>query len=607
VTASAYPPIKDYALIGDCGSAALVSRSGSIDWLCWPRFDSPSLFGALLDREQGGFFRIAPAADDYRTERRYVEQTNVLETTFHTEDGTLRLTDTMPVAEHRAYKDDLWPTHEVLRRVECTEGTVTVEVTLAPRPDYGRRRADFEQRGELGFFHQRGKRVLVVRSEVPLEPSEDDSVLAARVPLGEGERRFLSLAYDEGEAAVLPLLGNHAEARLKQTASYWRTWAGRCQYDGPYAEAVTRSILTLKLMTFAASGALIAAPTTSLPEVPGGEKNYDYRYCWLRDAAFTLRVFFALGYNREGKAFFEWLLQATQHTFPDLNVLYTVYGSTEAPEKELDHLEGYDGARPVRIGNQAKGQYQLDMYGELVSAGYEFALHTDDPFDRYQHKRMRQLGEAICNHWQDADNGIWELRGEDKHRTYSKAMCWVGLERLRWLADENDLDDKLDVERFAAVQEEIRADIEENGFSEKQDTYMATYEHDRLDASLLLLVVYEYIDATAPRMKATYESVADALDADGGLLYRFPGEDGGEPEEGAFGICSFWVVEYLAKADRLDEARERFEQVLGHANDVGLFSEEIDPSSGAFLGNFPQAFTHVGLIKAALALKDASS
>jgi GH15 family glucan-1,4-alpha-glucosidase len=610
--ASSYPPIEDYAIIGDCGSAALVSKDGCIDWLCWPRFDSPSVFGALLDREQGGCFRIGPAAEDSRVARRYLDDTNVLETTFYTESGVFRLTDAMPVAEAQAYRDDLWPMHEVLRRVECVEGAVEVEITCAPRLDYGRREPNLQQRGNLGFFYQRGRHVLVVRSEAELERSDEGGVLSARVRLEKGERRFLSLAYDEGEPAVLPLLGSHAEERLQQTARYWRAWAGRCQYDGPYEEAVVRSILTLKLMTFAASGALIAAPTTSLPEVPGGEKNYDYRYCWLRDAAFTLRVFFALGYEREGHAFFEWLLQATQRTFPDLNVLYTIYGSPEAPEVELDHLDGYGGARPVRIGNQARGQYQLDVYGEIVSAAYEFALHVEEGFDRSQRKRLRRLGEAICDRWTDADNGIWELRGDWKHRTYSKAMCWVGLERLRRLAEAGHLTGgKLDTERFADVQEQIRREIEERGFSEATGSYMATYQHDRLDASLLLLVVYEYTGATDDRMAATYERVEEHLGTDGGLLYRFPGEGengecGAPPEEGAFGICSFWAVEYLAKAGRTSEARERFEQVCACANDVGLFPEEIDPDSGAFLGNFPQAFTHVGLIKAALALQDAA-
>ena len=607
-----YPPIEDYALIGDCGSAALVSKGGAIDWLCWPRFDSPSVFGALLDRQKGGSFCIAPAGDVRRVERRYVGPTNVLETTFHTAGGgTLRLTDAMPVAEHKAYENTLWPEHELLRRIECVEGTVDVQVTCAPRPGYGRRPPRLEPRGKLGFFYQHGRHVLVVRSEVELEHTSGGAALSARVRLGSGERRFLSLAYDEGEPAVLPLLGACAEERLKQSADYWRGWAARCQYEGPYEAAVTRSILTLKLMTFAASGALVAAPTTSLPEIIGGEKNYDYRYCWLRDAAFTLRVFFALGYEQEGHAFFAWLLQATRRTFPKLNVLYSVYGGSEIPEKELDHLDGYKGSRPVRVGNQAAGQFQLDMYGELISAGYEFALHSDGGLDRRQQERLRELGEAICERWQQADNGIWELRSGRRHRTYSKAMCWVGLERLRWLAREGHLtDDRLPAERFARVQEEIRRDIEENGFSEETGSYMATYEHERLDASLLLLVVYGYADPNAKRMKATYERVEEALGAPGGLLYRFPGEDengayGGAPEEGAFGICSFWAVEYLAMAGRTGEAHERFEQICARANDVGLFSEEIDPESGGFRGNFPQAFTHVGLIKAALALSDA--
>ena len=605
-TCRSYRPIEDYALIGDCGSAALVSKGGAIDWLCWPRFDSPSVFGALLDREKGGCFRIAPATGDYRVERRYRERTNVLETTFHTERGTLCLTDAMPVDEQEAYKNTFWPEHEVLRRLECTEGSVEVDITCAPRPGYGRHRPRPEERGALGFFYQHGEHVMVVRSEVPLEET-GGGVLAGRVLLGSGERRFLALAYDEGEPAVLPLLGDHAEKRLQRTLAYWRGWAGRCQYDGPHEEAVVRSALTLKLMTFAASGALVASPTASLPEVIGGEKNFDYRYCWLRDASFTLRAFFALGYEGEGEAFFQWLLQATRRTFPDLNVLYTVYGAAEAPERTLGHLEGYRGSRPVRVGNQAGEQFQLDVYGELISAGFEFARRSEGGLDRLQRKRLRQLGEAICDRWQRKDNGLWELRSERRHHTYSKAMCWVGLERLRQLASEGLLDDMLPTGRLADVQDEIRESIEESAFDEAAGSYTATYENDHLDANLLLLAVYGYADASSGRMQATYERIEDELGASGGLLYRFPGNDGGAPKEGAFGICSFWAVEHLAKAGRLREAKARFEQVLSHRNDVGLFPEEINPENGAFLGNFPQAFTHVGLINAAMTLAEADS
>lgn len=538
-------------------------------------------------------------------ERRYTEQTNVLETTFHTEEGTLRLTDAMPVAEHEAYEDELWPEHEVLRRIECTEGAVEVEITCAPRPGYGRRDPRLEPRGKLGFFYQHREHVLVVRSEVPLAESDGEEVLSGRVRLDEGERRFLALAYDVGEPAVLPLLGDHAQARLEQSERYWRNWAGRCQYEGPHADAVVRSALTLKLMTFAASGALVAAPTTSLPEVIGGKKNYDYRYCWLRDASFTLRALFALGYDREGQSFFEWILQATRRTFPELNVLYTVYGTARAPEKTLDHLEGYRGSRPIHVGNQAEGQLQLDMYGELIAAGFEYAHRSEGGLDRTHRKRLRQLGEALCDRWQKKDNGLWELRSNRKHRTYSKAMCWVGLERLRQLHDQDLLDGKLPADRFARVQDQIRDDIEKNGFSPEQGTYTATYEDDRLDANLLLLAVYGYTDPSSERMQATYERVEEQLGAGGALLYRFLSDDGEAPKEGAFGICSFWAVEYLAKAGRLREAKEHFARMLAHANDVGLFSEEIDPESGAFLGNFPQAFTHVGLINAAMALADA--
>jgi GH15 family glucan-1,4-alpha-glucosidase len=598
------PPIEDYALIGDCGSAALVSRDGSIDWLCWPRFDSPSVFGALLDADEGGSFQVRPTSD-FEVERCYLEETNVLETTFHAENGVLRLTDLMPVAEDQAYDRKLWPEHEVLRRVECVEGEVTVQITCAPRFEYGRVAPRLDRRGELGFFYTHGEDVLVLRSAVPLECSggDDDSVLRGRATLREGERRYVALAYDQKEPAVLPLLGDHAGERVERSVRYWRGWAGRCQYDGPYRDAVMRSVLTLKLMTYSISGAIVAAPTSSVPEVIGGSLNWDYRYCWLRDAAFTLRVLFQLGYKREGEAFLSWLLQATRRTFPDLKVFYDVHGNTDVEEQKLDFLDGYKGSRPVRLGNGAISQFQLDVYGEIIGAAYE-AVRRDADLDAHERNMLRKLGEAVCDRWQEKDNGIWEVRGERCHRTYSKAACWVALDRLLQLREENILGG-LPTERFNKVKREIRQTIEEKGFSEKRNSYVAAFSEERLDAALLLLSVYGYADASADRMQATYERIDEDLGTDG-LLYRYLDDDGGTPDEGTFGICSFWAVEHLAKAGRLDEARERFEHVLEHANDVGLYAEEIDAETGALLGNFPQAFTHVGLVSAALTLKEAA-
>jgi GH15 family glucan-1,4-alpha-glucosidase len=599
---SAYAPIEDYALIGDCASAALVGRNGSIDWLCWPRFDSPSIFARLLDAGDGGHFQVRPVAD-FSVERRYLPDTNVLETTFTTERGVLRLTDLMPVAEREAYRRELWPEHEILRRVECVAGTVEVDVYCDPRLDYARIDPALDDRGPHGVFYNHEGAVLIVRSELPLVLARGRGALHGQVLLREGDRHFLSLTYDEGEPAVLPLLGEHAETKIERSVAFWRDWASRCEYDGPYRDAVVRSALTLKLMTFAPSGAIIAAPTTSLPEAIGGTRNWDYRYCWLRDAALTLRALYELGYEEEGRAFFSWLLHATRLTAPSLSVLYDVYGNAHVEERTLDHLEGYRGSSPVRIGNGAHDQLQLDTYGELISAAYEF-VRREQRLDSWHARLLRTLGDEVCERWREPDEGIWEVRSGRHHHTFSKAMCWVALERLVRLHEADYL--SVPVDRYRETARTIRTAVEERGYNDEMESYVATFDGDRLDASLLLLPMYGYVEATAPRMRSTFARIHDELGQDG-LLYRYPHgtDDGFSSREGAFGICSFWDEELFARLGRVEEARANLDRTLSYANDLGLFAEEIDPDTGAFLGNFPQAFTHVGLINAALALETA--
>ena len=597
-----YAPIEDYALIGDCASAALVGNHGSIDWLCWPRFDSPSIFAALLDADEGGCFQIRPV-EDFTVERRYLPDTNVLETTFTTDTGVLRLTDLMPVAERPAYRRELWPEHEILRRVECVEGTVEISFICDPRIEYARIDPPLEDRGPHGFFYNHGEAVLIVRSELPLTRSRGRGALYGQQTLHEGDRHFLSLTYDEGEPAVLPLLGDHAQRKLARTINYWRDWTDRCAYEGPYRDAVVRSALTLKLMTYAPSGAVVAAPTTSLPEALGGERNWDYRYCWLRDAALTLRALYELGYEEEGRAFFSWLLHTTRLTAPDLSVLYDVHGNANLEEQTLPHLEGYRQSLPVRIGNGAHDQLQHDTYGELISAAYEF-VQREEELDRWHARLLRSLGDEVCERWREPDEGIWEVRSGRYHHTFSKAMCCVALERLVALHEAGYL--RVDADRYRDEGEAIRAAVEEHGYNEAMDSYVATFGGDRVDASLLLLPFYGYTEATAPRMESTFACHHQELARDG-LLYRYPPgtDDGLSSEEGAFGICSFWDEELFARLGRLDEARENLDRTLAYANDLGLFAEEIDPDTGAFLGNFPQAFTHIGLINAALTLEKA--
>ncbi len=598
------PAIGDYAIIGDCRSAALVSRWGSIDWLCWPRFDSPSLFAALLDPERGGRFVVRPTGR-CTAERRYVEHTNVLETTFHAAGGVLRLTDLMPVASEAERRSTLMPDHQILRQLECVSGEVEVEVVCDPRPNYARSKPRLRRRGALGIYYEHRGRALILRADFPLALSGDRSDAVGKVTLRAGERRYVSLVGADGTPAALPPLGEEALRRLDQSVRWWRDWSDRCTYEGPYREAVVRSALTLKLMCFAPSGAVVAAPTTSLPEWLGGVRNWDYRYCWLRDASLTLQTLFDLGYRAEAEAFLSWLLHTTRLTLPELNIMYDVYGETRLRERELPHLAGFAGSRPVRIGNGARSQLQMDVYGEVLDAAYEF-ICRGGRLDRTTAGMLLALGETVCRRWREPDEGIWETRGGRRHHTYSKAMCWVALDRLLRLHEERHLE--APVERYRREAAGILADVEAKGFNQQLDSYVSEFGGDEVDASLLLLARYGYGDPAGPRMRGTYRRIRERLGADG-LLYRYrthAGGDGLPPGEGAFGICSFWAANCLALQGDLDAAAQTFEHVLGYANDVGLFAEEFDPRTGGALGNFPQAFTHVGLIDAALTLAHAT-
>lgn len=595
------PEIGDYAIIGDCRSAALVSRTGSIDWLCWPRFDSPSLFGAMLDPEKGGRFAVRPTGT-FSASRRYLGDTNVLETTFRTARGVARLIDLMPVASEAEKRHSLWAEHQILRIVECLEGEVEIEVICDPRPDYARKMPRLQFRGELGFYYEDGGRAFILRSELPLMLSNNHAQACARHVLHQGDRRRLSAVYSEGHPAFIPPLGEAAEFRLHTSLRWWETWAARCTYQGPYREAVLRSALCLKLMAYAPSGAVVAAPTTSLPEKLGGVRNWDYRYCWLRDASLTLQALYDLGYGEEAEAFMSWLLHTTAMSRPELQILYDVFGETRLPEQELEHLAGFAGSRPVRIGNDARSQLQLDIYGEVLDGVFEFVCRGGR-LDRATARMLVGFGDTVCRRWQEPDEGIWEIRGERLHHTYSKAMCWVALDRLLKLHDHGHL--RIPRERFAQTRDAIRAAIEQQGYSEKIRSYVSVFGGEDVDASLLLLARYRYAEAASDRMKRTCERIRERLGRDG-LLYRYLAEnDGLPPGEGAFGICSFWAAECDAMAGDMDRATATFEQVLAYANDVGLFAEEIDPEDGTLLGNFPQAFTHVGLIDAALTISRA--
>jgi len=589
-------PIHDYAAIGDGRTVALVGRDGSIDWLCWPRFDSPSIFGALLDAD-AGCWRLAPVAP-FRVARRYVDDTNVLETRFDTDAGTLVLTDLMPVASEDEKHRLLLPDHEILRVAECESGEVEIEMRFAPRPDYGRRPGRVRNAGPLGVRVEMGADLLVLRSEIPLVVDADGEV-RGRARLRAGDAAHTSLTFADDWPAVLPPLGAYSRAAIARSVAWWRDWASRLRYEGPCRETVIRSALALKLLVYAPSGAVVAAPTTSLPERIGGDLNWDYRFCWLRDASFTVRALFGLGCAPEAHAFVNWLLQATRLTQPELRILYDVHGNAPVDERILSHLAGYQGSRPVRIGNAAAGQRQLDVYGEVIDAVTHF-VGAGGALDRDTERTLCAFGEYVCRHWQEPDEGIWEPRSGPAHNTHSRVLCWAALDRLLQLHAQGHLG-RAPAAMFQKNRELIRREVNARGWNPAMGSYVAQLDGGRLDATLLLLPWYGFEDAGSDRMRATYARVRETLGAGEALLYRYRTED--SPGEGAFGICSFWGAEYLALGGGTPgEARAVFERLCGYANDVGLFAEEIDPATGAALGNFPQAFTHVGLINAAVSL-----
>lgn len=596
------PEIRDYAVIGNGRSAALASRFGSIDWLCWPVFDSPALFAALLDPAAGGSWRIAPAAPA-RASRRYLEDTNVLETRFHAGSGTLVLTDLMTVAAEEEKKVLLLPENEIVRRAACESGEVEIEVAFAPRPDFARRCVPIRDAGALGLRLDMGSKLVTLRGEVGFA-LRDDGTAVARIGLRAGEARHFSLTWSEEAPAVLPPLGDFTREAIARTGAWWRNWVRRATYAGPYRDAVVRSALALKLLGYAPSGAIVAAPTASLPERIGGSLNWDYRFCWLRDAAFIARALFGLGYEEDAHAYISWLLHTTRLSRPELRVLYDVYGRVISHEEELAHLAGYRGSRPVRIGNAAGIQFQLDIYGEVIEAAARF-VREDGRLDRETQEMLAHFGEYVCRHWEEPDNGIWEIRGARKPFTHSRVLCWTALDRLLEMHRRGAVA-RIPADMFRKNREAIRREVEERGFNSGIGSYTQTVNGNTLDASLLLIPWYGFEDASSPRMRGTFRKAMERLSAGPGLIYRY--EQSREDGEGAFGICSFWAVEFLARGGgSLDEAQAAFERILPYANDVGLFAEEIDPETGEALGNFPQGFTHVGLINAALSLAERAS
>ncbi|HWI13846.1 MAG TPA: glycoside hydrolase family 15 protein [Burkholderiales bacterium] len=599
--AVSYPPLTDYAAIGNCRTVALVSRAGSVDWLCMPHFSGPTFFAALLDDRHGGRFALTPR-DIVSAERAYLPETNVLRTRFRCRAGELELTDFMTIRSGDQCAK-LEPAHEIVRLARCTRGSVELDAFYQPRPGYARSPPKLHHRGKLGWMCAQSGLAANLSSDMDFTPC-GDGALRASSTLRADEERVAIVSFCENDVLVVHPVADAPRQALSETARWWESWCRQCSFTGPYAGAVRRSALALKLLTYSLSGAVVAAATTSLPEGPTGDRNWDYRYCWLRDTSLVLQSFIDLGYVGEARAFLAWLLHATRLTRPRLQVMYDVFGETALRECELTRFEGYRGLGPVRIGNAAHSQLQLDIYGDVVltADGY---VKRGGTLDRYEKNLLVGFGQSVRELWQCPDRSIWEIRVAHRHNTYSKLMCWTAVDRLLQL----DATIALDIDRaaYTAVRDQIRADIEAHGYDAQLGSYVGYYGGTAADASLLLMARYGYVEPDDPRMLGTWRHIERTLAVDG-LLYRYPpgGEYDGVPgAENLFAICSFWLVDYLARLGEVDRAGALFERLLALSNDVGLYAEEFDAHTHAPLGNFPQAFTHVGLITAALSLEQA--
>jgi GH15 family glucan-1,4-alpha-glucosidase len=604
----AYQPIENYGIIGNMRTVALVGMNGSIDWYCYPHFDSPSIFGAILDDKKGGHFQISADSDGVRHKQFYWPSTNVLVTRFLMADGIAELEDFMPVglpSESPAYR-------HIYRRIRCVRGTIRISVTCRPAFDYGRQTHE-ALIGANGATFKSGSLTLALSTAVPLRKDGHGGV-SAQFELKEEESQVFILGEDPDEEAVLGPPGEkEAEELLRDTVKFWQNWLSACTYHGRWQEQVHRSALVLKLLTFEPTGAIIAAPTTSLPEVIGGTRNWDYRYTWMRDAAFTVYAFLRLGFKDEAAAFMHWIEEyASKHAHPNAPgaVIFTIAGDDQLPEETLDHWEGYRQSGPVRIGNAAVSQIQGDIYGELMDAIYLSNKYvTPTSYDLWVKVRARM--EWICENWQLPDAGIWEMRNRQEHFVYSKVMNWVALDRGLRLADKRAL--PADRAKWLRERDKIYEEVMAKGWSEKRHAFTQFYGSEDLDASLLIMSLVFFMAPTDPRMISTINAIREnprdgGLVSDG-LVYRYPPQariDGLPGAEGTFNMCSFWLVEGLTRASagipgKLDEAKLLFERVLGYANHLGLYSEQTGPQ-GEALGNFPQAFTHLALISAAFNL-----
>lgn len=587
---TAYPPIEDYGVIGNCHSVALISSRGSLDWLCLPRFDSPALFARILDLDRGGAWCICPAGRA-QARHQYLPDTNVLETTFTTGSGRVRLLDFMPVAPSDGTAS---APYALVRVVEALDGEHAIECDCTPRPDYARSQPSFTQHAHSVEFNG-----FTLSGPIDWQVDADAGAARCRLTLRAGERVAFTLHSGDGAAADVaadPL------RTLDDTVAFWKQWAATCTYHGPYRDMVVRSALALKLCSYTPTGAIVAAPTASLPEEIGGIRNWDYRFTWIRDASFTLYALLLAGYVDEDDPFFRWIVETVKLQGTGIHILYPITRDGTVEEQTLDHLAGYQNSAPVRIGNGARDQVQLDVYGEVLDAlHFAWKVGHYDPASVWDH--FRPLVDWVVENWQRPESGIWEVRGGLRNFVYGKAMCWVALDRAIDIAEELHLPG--DIDRWRAERERIHATVLERGWSERLGAFKQSFEDEHLDASNLLLPMVGFIEADDPRMLATIDATLDRLVIDG-LCYRYlDAPEGLSGGEATFVLCTFWLIDALILAGRETEAQQLFERMIGRATSLGLFAEEIDPTTNAHLGNFPQAFSHIGLINAAVSLAHA--
>ncbi|MFC5829949.1 glycoside hydrolase family 15 protein [Nonomuraea insulae] len=594
-----YLPIGEHGLIGDLRTVALVGTNGTIDWYCCPRFDSPSVFASILDADRGGSFELR-ADTPATTKQFYFPDTNVLITRFFAVDGVGEIQDFMPISHDPREADR----HRLIRRVTCVRGTLPFRARVAPRFDYARQEHTVSQEGSRTTFESR-ELSLALSASVPVETDGRDAW--SSFELREGEHVVFAL--DRIGAGITPrgCAIEEAEEQFADTVRFWRKWLSASRYRGRWREVVHRSALTLKLLTYAPTGGIVAAPTTSLPERLGGGRNWDYRYVWVRDAAFCVYALLRLGFTEEAEAFMGFLSDHVPLGGDGLNgplqIMYGIDGRADLPESELLHLEGHRGSAPVRVGNAAAGQLQLDIYGALIDSVYLYNK-WGDPISSDRWDEVSTLVNWVCDNWDQPDEGIWETRGGRKNFVYSRLMCWVAIERAMRMANQRGL--PADIPRWRAARDTIYRDVMRNGWSERLGAFIQHYGEDVLDASILMMPLAKFVSPTDPKWLSTLDALGSGLVSDS-LVYRYDPEvspDGLEGPEGTFSICSFWYVEALARAGRVDEARLAFEKMLTYANHLGLYAEEIG-HTGEQLGNFPQAITHLALISAAFNLDHA--